>query len=361
MALKKYQNPPIHVVEYHNDVLPYIYRSIGSKHLPSENLTLLHFDSHPDLGIPLDLECCDVFKKENLYDKISIESWILPAVYAGHFNKVIWVKPPWADQISQGDYRFYVGQDLEDSKLKASLKHSYFIDDGVYQAPCNMKNMKELDLHVISIESGDCIQAIQNTLNKATYVLDIDLDFYSTKNPFQEMFGTDDLKKLTSIYECESLDYANMSDSEVLDVQDRRMVQLEKLEAVWQSIIRQGNKQDDYETYSVLKNISVKYEEQNGKPLNEEDVDILHGAGCTTGDPPLPHHVSTKDEIDKYVALTQDLMKCLRKPTIVTIARSSIDDYCPPEQVDQIQDAVVSMLSNLYPNFNVVCHYDDDS
>jgi hypothetical protein len=33
-------------------VLPHIYKLIGAKHLPLENNTLVHLDSHPDMLIP---------------------------------------------------------------------------------------------------------------------------------------------------------------------------------------------------------------------------------------------------------------------------------------------------------------------
>ena len=32
----------------------------------------------------------------------SIESWILPLVAAGHLKSLIWLRPPWADQLPDG-------------------------------------------------------------------------------------------------------------------------------------------------------------------------------------------------------------------------------------------------------------------
>lgn len=49
-------------------VLPHIYRAIGSKHLPLADLTLVHFDSHPDMLIPVDMMADTVYDKENLFE-----------------------------------------------------------------------------------------------------------------------------------------------------------------------------------------------------------------------------------------------------------------------------------------------------
>lgn len=48
-------------------VLPIIYRGIGKKDLPFSDLVLVHFDSHPDMLLPKDLEADTVFVKEILF------------------------------------------------------------------------------------------------------------------------------------------------------------------------------------------------------------------------------------------------------------------------------------------------------
>lgn len=109
---------PVWICENHDEVLYYIHRAIASRHLPFEAITLLHFDSHPDLTIPVDLSAEVIYDKEVLYDKISIADWILPAVYAGHINCVIWMKPYWADQMQDGDYRFKIGRHKQSGFLR---------------------------------------------------------------------------------------------------------------------------------------------------------------------------------------------------------------------------------------------------
>ena len=42
----------VSVVEDHDEALVVIYRAIGSKKLPLNGSTLLHFDAHPDLLSP---------------------------------------------------------------------------------------------------------------------------------------------------------------------------------------------------------------------------------------------------------------------------------------------------------------------
>lgn len=78
----------------------------------------------------------------------------------------------------------------------------------------------------------------------------------------------------------------------------------------------------------------------------------MYNAGCTRdsrcGD--LPHHESTLAEIDRYVRHFEDMLRELLPavPTVITVARSSDDDYCPVPQVDMIQERVWKTLSRVY-------------
>lgn len=119
-ALKTYKELPIIIVENHHEVIPFIYKAIGAKYLPLENNALVHLDSHPDLLIPFDMNAKTVFSKYDLFDNISIENWIMPAAYAGHFNKIIWLKPPWSSQIREGLHSFFIGEETTSKCIRVT-------------------------------------------------------------------------------------------------------------------------------------------------------------------------------------------------------------------------------------------------
>ena len=109
----------VHVVEDHHEVLPHIHKAtrqsghlnpdnptitltltltpkaIRDKRLPFRGNTLVHFDAHPDMLFPAEVPAEVIYEPHQLYDDISIADWILPLVYAGHVDRVVWLKPAW--------------------------------------------------------------------------------------------------------------------------------------------------------------------------------------------------------------------------------------------------------------------------
>ena len=68
-VLRPLKKVPVFIEEDHNDVLSHIFRCVGAKHLPTSGNVLLHFDSHPDLGLPFNF---------NHSVSISLESYLFP-------------------------------------------------------------------------------------------------------------------------------------------------------------------------------------------------------------------------------------------------------------------------------------------
>ena len=77
----------------------------------------------------------------------------------------------------------------------------------------------------------------------------------------------------------------------------------------------------------------------------------LHMAGMVTD---LPVHQSSEEEIQELVDATKHLLVILLKnfnqglPRIITVARSTDDEYTPANQVEFIQDNVTTAIKHVY-------------
>uniref|UniRef100_A0A803T089 Chromosome 5 open reading frame 22 n=1 Tax=Anolis carolinensis TaxID=28377 RepID=A0A803T089_ANOCA len=411
---------PVWVVEDHHDVLPFIYRGIGSKHLPACNISFVHLDSHPDLLIPVNMPADTVFDKEALFSELSIENWIMPAVYAGHFSHVIWLHPVWAQQIEEGTHHFLVGKDTSTTTIRVTSSDNYFLSDGLYVPADQLENEKSLHLSVrlvnpsrssdsqeenhplssakklklsepsaananvassskedgfplapscpdveaeglektrpghektvdVQDPSASCsfgnhtcqttelVKDILQVLQKGSaFVLDIDLDFFSVKNPFKEIYTQEDL----------------------LDCVENRIRQLEDLEAAFADLCDDDSEENlqRWAAHPGMKNLLQLVHSLKNR-MGTPDYEMVHQAGLTCDYSEIPHHVSTEKEIDGLVQSVKHVLRNLPKPTLVTIARSSLDDYCPVEQVDLIQEKVLDVLRLTYGTLDVHLEY----
>ncbi|NWJ10603.1 CE022 protein, partial [Crypturellus undulatus] len=424
-------------------VLPFIYRAIGSKHLPASNISFVHLDSHPDLLIPVNMPADTVFDKEALFSELSIENWIMPAVYAGHISQVIWLHPPWAQQISEGTHDFLIGKDISTTTIRVTGTDHYFLSDGLYVPADQLENEKPLSLHVILInptealnsqeENGKAASAkrvklstddtastasasssvipgdldhssssvknrgIQNTstqngtetlsegsascllrnsecpirevikdicqaLQKGdAYVLDIDLDFFSVKNPFKEMYTQTEYELLQELYSFKK-PHRNATEEGLLDCVENRVHQLEDLEAAFADLCDSDDEEtlQKWASYPGMKPLLQLVHSLKTR-MESPDYEMVHQAGLTCDYIELPHHVSTEEEIEGLIRSIKVLLKNMPKPTLVTVARSSLDDYCPSEQVDVIQEKVLDLLRSLYGALDVHLDYSSSS
>ena len=83
---------------------------------------------------------------------------------------------------------------------------------------------------------------------------------------------------------------------------------------------------------------------------------MFNFSGCTCDDTELPHHVSTNDEISRLMTSSLGLLRKIgAKISAVTIARSSLDDFCPQDQVRCTSVIVISQLLILLVNCRGFC------
>ncbi|XP_076253220.1 misexpression suppressor of ras 6 [Rhynchophorus ferrugineus] len=367
--LKKYKKIPIYIVEYHNEVIPFIYRNIGSKHLPCQGITLIHFDSHPDMLIPKQMPAEKVYSKTELFDELSIENWIMPAAYAGHFTHLFWVKPVWAKQIDDGDYYFKIGRDKTQGTIRVNCKENYFVYEGLYKSEQELDHIKEVRLNVATLgnrimNGNDDLSQIKITLSTCTapYILDIDLDFFSTSNPFRKLYDKANMyERVKEIYKFKPL--KSKTDDALISFTKEREDQLQQLERTFKSI--QDNKElklDDITDPDVGLKITKLYETLL-ENYSEEYIDweLIHDAGCTWDDTDLPHHVSTEEQLEvMFETFTTFLESLSTAPVVITISRSTEDDYTPGEDVDTIQEKVLEILKDKYNCETPVLSYKDN-
>ncbi|KAG9479411.1 hypothetical protein GDO78_012864 [Eleutherodactylus coqui] len=358
--------------------------------------------------------------------ELSIENWIMPVVYAGHFSHVVWLHPPWAQQIKEGKHFFLVGKDRSTTTIRVTSTDDYFLSDGLYVPEEQLENPKPLHLDVILLNpvkeagcedadkgesaakklklaendevAGGPVSAYQcassqgaafaacegaeDNLRKGSspcdgmetnndwnaelarsvlqvlekgdaHVLDIDLDFFSVKNPFKEMYTLEEYKILQELYSFKKPDPNSLEDV-LVDCVENRIRQLEDLEAAFADFCEDDN-EETVQRWASNPGMSSLVQLVNSLKCRMEapDYEMIHQAGLTCDYAELPHHVSSEMEIECLIHSMKHLLKHLPKPTLVTLARSSLDDYCPSEQVDYIQEKVLDVLRALYGTLDV--------
>lgn len=364
--IKKHSTMPVHVVDDHNDALRHIYREIGSKHLPLYGNVLLHFDAHPDLSIPKDMPADYVYEKEQLFDSLSIENWILPAAYAGHFDKIIWVKPPWARQLNEGESVFNIGKHKTSGAIRLTNSTDFFLSDGLYCLEDDLVNIRSIKLFVFTMcssifgngpEKFDILQKkfAEYTKDNPHYILDFDCDFFSTNNPFLTMYDKANMyTNLHKIYTFTSpIDREDVGS--LLQCSRSREVLLQQLESVFMHL-DDGKALNDYSTEKLT---AVNFEDLSfivkelSKHYDTIDWLIVHNAGCTIDNVELPNHHTDVADIMKSIDVVFKFLSNIHEPAAITIAMSTGDEYCPSESANFINETLLTKLECLFSVLNV--------
>lgn len=190
------------------------------------------------------------------------------------------------------------------------------------------------------------------------YILDIDLDFFSCKNPFKELYTQEEYDILKELYAFRGPG-PDPSEDELEECVDRRVHQLEDLEAAFADLLEDDGEETvtrwaNNPGMASLARLISSLKSRNVTP----DYEMVHQAGLTCDTIELPHHISSEEEIDRLVSAVQLFLKALPKPTLVTMSRSSLDEYCPVEQVDSVQSRVLAVLESLYGSLDLHKDYE---
>uniref|UniRef100_A0A3P8SKQ5 Chromosome 5 open reading frame 22 n=1 Tax=Amphiprion percula TaxID=161767 RepID=A0A3P8SKQ5_AMPPE len=193
------------------------------------------------------------------------------------------------------------------------------------------------------------------------YILDIDLDFFSCKNPFKELYTQEEYSILKELYNFRGPGL-NADQEELNDCVDRRIRQLEDLEAAFADLLEDDGEETvtrwaSNPSMASLAQLVSSLKTRNPSP----DYEMVHQAGLTCDSVELPHHISSDEEIDRLISAMQLFLKALPTPTLVTMSRSSLDEYCPVEQVDSVQSRVLAVLEAQYGALDLHKDYENSS
>ena len=206
--------------------------------------------------------------------------------------------------------------------------------------------------------TDDCdFSPVLEAVKGKSYILDVDLDFFSTKNPFKDLYlEADFYQRLKKIYVFDaSFNSVKDSSEKISRAQEscrQRKLLLAKLQDLT-DYLNEGKDISEYtgigDEYKALMSSLKRDIDEKCSPKNEVNWQEVHDAGCTCDDSELPHHVSTIPEIENLMSKFKELLDSFNhNPGTITIARSSLDNYCPPEQVEFIQTKTLELLQSKY-------------
>lgn len=361
----------LRVVEEHSECLYFIQRLLARGKLPLAGFGMIHYDSHPDLCAPIGFTLEHLKNAEKMREMTSIESWILPLVSAGHLKEINWVRPPWADQLADGRRQLKVGfcdGVVEKSKQRLAVNWAtdYYTSDATY---CDEKRMKD------AMEFCLTVSQEPSWKTRCPWFLDIDLDYFSCDDPFTQDIQQDDLIAIGKLFSAGR----QINDDEPVEqheqFQTKRAEKLYKFESFLLGLDKNSTKYDEIDAgdfihedeelksaFSIWKNqrqlTKKAYQLSGEQPGDVNDGWMIYNAGCTSQDdgPALPVHISTDGEIRQMLkdfgVQIRKLLLELGTPAGICLARSTLDGYCPENQVDFIQTSVIEVLQELFKEYS---------
>ncbi|GBG26280.1 UPF0489 protein C5orf22 [Hondaea fermentalgiana] len=413
-AEKKIKTLPVYVSGDHNEALESLHAAIRVGEVAFSGLAMLHVDSHPDLMVPPRMPADLVFKPRELHWELAksetgIAEFILPAVYAGHLERLVWLRPTWADQLPDGQWEFKVGKApgcsadeiiTEDDErvnggpLRVTWRTPYYEDEGLTCPVEDLQGAKSVEILVAG--AATCTpQAFVQVCGDRPWVLDICLDYFSVNNPFyvdlQTKLGVKAATLCQEVYAGETLAWRRLERARQLRVpESEASVAAQEHDPLKTRYDAAKRKHDDAIAAllsAVVENagpdmpteatsqasaaLCACFEpgadvahDKGPSEVVEAFVDLVRGASAETRaliascgpNLDLPHHRSSESELDSLFAHLRELLLSVsasaQEPSIVTIAKSSSDllDYTPVDQVQGLFDRTLAMLRTVYPD-----------
>eukprot|EP01083_Nonionella_stella_P078220 213913_1 len=369
---------PIFVVDEHHDAFKVISHSIKAGFLSQNKLKMLHFDSHPDLGVPegkgrfVNDLAADDYTVGRVHSKLDISTWVTPLVLAGHLDTVAWVGGHWCDQLKPGSYDMLCGINKKtgrgaiavDAVNANSARYKkgvipYYETDGVYASVDDLTDIRRWRLEVfICAKSGKFTQKdharFVEMFGRDEWILDIDEDYFSCNNPFldefQSFFGEKDLSALRLLFST-----ADVSEEDIellmksIGVSRKRFIELPEVKKVQRNLCSPKAKKALLQFWDMCRRVGrvSKHRWSISDVLKSSDFVDIGNMLC------LPHHISKIDEITTMVNSVHDLLMDLSRPSLVTVATSRADRYLPDPQAAHIHRFTTILLKDVFDSRNI--------
>lgn len=324
---------PVIVMDQHHRANKYIQQYIEENVVPKTGNTLIHLDAHIDELVPEDMQIRVQLESKStkfrLYRGFGIENWIKAGVDNECFKHVIWVKPPWAIQTSDGHRDLENGVTLDIKTLGKSIFENGEEDfDG----------FKTLFSKYLS--PGD------------PYILDLELNFFSSDNPFTTDYPDAEgyYPKLSDIFK---LNVPAKTDQESLErAAEQRNKDLEEMNEILEYLEKNRILPEiDGELSEIYKKI-VDLREELLKKYEDTDINWhnIYESGVACNNHLLPVHHTKREDIEKMFELVAKLLDILETPpAIVTIALMyEYDRYVPRDDYEYLQEKLQDFFTEKY-------------
>ena len=346
---------PLEVVvcESHHQVLRHWLRAAQGGVLPETGVTVVHFDAHPDLGVPAEpveeLAGSGRDDPAALIAGLDIATFQLAAVWLGLVDRIVWLRPAWATQLPDGERRFRLGLD-QAGQLRVDDPSDYYVLDDGWAPGSSLRDPVEVELRVLSLSDAAQLE----TLASGPTVLDIDLDGFATRNPSADALRraglTDpDLRSIRTAFDPEHLDFS--ADPET------RIAELGRLLAAVAAVAGEGLFERLGGAFTLwrfgigprqlwdLDRILARLPGDVSLELLMEEGRALVG---------LPERRADPEAIVAAAAMIRTLLRSgAVQPQLVTIARSVRDGYTPKQDWPAIEWQLLRALHAAVPQAKV--------